>query len=101
MNHFRRFQQDDMVTYTGSKFAKELHGALGIVVAHVQGSDNGIVVAFGKDAYILDETKHLTRFQGKLKTEGSQHEPKGPAVEKRKGVGGGGKRRVVDQDASE
>lgn len=98
MNHFRRFQQGDMVSYTGSKFAKELNGALGIVDAHVQGSENGIIVSFGKDAYILDETRHLTRFQGKVKTEG--HEPKGPAVEKRKGVGGG-KRRVVDQDASE
>jgi hypothetical protein len=87
-----------MVSYTGSKFAKELNGALGIVDAHVQGSDNGIIVSFGKDAYILDETKHLTRFQGKVRTEGAD-ERKGPAVEKRKGVGAGGKRRVVDQEA--
>jgi hypothetical protein len=90
-----------MVTYTGNKFAKDLQGSLGIVHAFVGGTDNGVVVTFGSDAYILDETRHLAPFQGKLRTErGDEKKPAGPDVQKRRGVGAG-KRRVVDQDSSE
>lgn len=97
MNHFRRFQQGDMVTYTGTKFAKDLQGSLGIVHAFVEGTETGVVVVFGSDAFILDETRHICPFQGEVSIRGGEtQKPTGPEVQKRKGVG---KRRAVDQGA--
>lgn len=100
MDSYRRFQQGDMVTYTGSKFAKELHGALGIVHGFVDKTDHGVVVDFGKDSYIVNEVRCLTAFQGKRKTEDDEKEESkgGPDVSKRRP---GAKRRVVDQGESE
>lgn len=94
-----RFMQGDKVSYVGTKHAKELHGKLGYIVGRVQNADHEVCVDFGEDAYVMDERHHLSRFQGKEKTDG-HHDPKGPAVEKRKGVGGG-RKRVVDQEAGE
>ena len=99
MNHLKRFQQGDQVQYSGGKY-KDLHGALGEVVAHVAGSDCLAVVSFGKEAYILDENRCLVPFQAKAKSLlGEEQKPSGPEVQKRR-PGGGGKRRN-DQDASE
>lgn len=94
--YHKRFQQGDKVSYSGSKFAKELHGKLGIVCGHVANQEGGIVVDFGEDSYVLDENRHLTRFQGKEKKEGEQDDKGkgGPEVTKRKT-----KKRVVDQEA--
>lgn len=103
-----KFQNGDKVQYVGRKLASELSGKLGVVVARVGGTDNGVVVEFGgRDAYIMDETQHLARFQGKepsphldgdkVSTGKADKKVAGPEVERRKGVGGG-KRRNADQD---
>jgi hypothetical protein len=96
MNNFRRFQIGAKVTYIGEKLAKELSGSLGIVEGFVGGQPNGVVVTFGSDAYVMDATRHLTEFQGKLKSESHEEEKKDPPVEKRKGVS---KRKTEDQDS--
>lgn len=82
---FHKFQQNDKVTYVGSKLGKTLHGKIGIVCARIEKTDSGVVVEFGDDAYVMDE-KHLSKFKA---TEGPRDQ--GPEVTKRK-------RRMVDQD---
>lgn len=57
-----RFMIDDKVSYAGKKFAGILSGKVGIVVGRVAGTESGIVVEFEKDAYVLDENKHLSVF---------------------------------------
>ncbi len=59
----RLYQQGDKVSYCGKKFASDLNGKLGEVVARVEGTEHGIVVDFGDNAYVLDEEKHVTRFR--------------------------------------
>jgi hypothetical protein len=93
------FMREDKVTYTGSTFAKELHGKLGVVIAPIANSESGYVVNFGgKDDYVMSGD-HLTPFHGKIKEDGepSRDEKGGVEVTKRKP--GGGKRRVIDQEA--
>ena len=85
-----KFQQGDKVQYCGER-VKELSGKLGVVHARVQNTETGVVVDFGNDCYILDEQRHLTRFQGK---EGLPHsheddgkndkKPAGPEIVRRK-----------------
>jgi hypothetical protein len=59
--HFKKFQQDDKVTYKGTRFARELHGKLGVVCSRVQNRPSGVVVDFGDDAYVMDES-NLSKF---------------------------------------
>jgi hypothetical protein len=88
--YLKRFNQGDAVSYTGRKYAKELHGKRGMVVCRVQGSDVGVVVEFGSDdSYLMDEVRHLAPFRGK--TEEEVAATKEPEVQKRRG------RRVVTQ----
>lgn len=100
--HFKRFQQGDSVQYAGDKehLAKELNGMEGTVVGRVQNSEVGVVVDFGGDAYIMDETRHLARFVKRQKPEAEAQ--KGPEVQKRRGVsdqgGKGKKRRNQEED---
>lgn len=97
MNLFKRFQAGDKVTYIGTKFAQKLSGSLGIVDAHIQGSESGVVVSFGDDSYVMDENKHLARFQGKLKESSPETEkerPKDVEVTKRRGT----KRKMESDD---
>lgn len=85
--YLKQFQQGDKVTYIGHRFAQKLSGALGIVDAHVRNSKSGIVVTFGSDSYVMDES-HLTKFQGRMReTEPVADEaPKDVEVVKRKGA---------------
>lgn len=88
MNLFKRFQAGDKVTYIGSKYAQKLSGSVGVVDAHVQNSESTVVVTFGDDSYVMDEYKHLTRFQGRLKDpspEGEREKPKDVEVTRRRG----------------
>jgi hypothetical protein len=81
---FRKFQQDDKVTYIGTKFSKELHGSVGVVDGRVGGTDTGVVVSFGGDeSYVMDE-KHLTRFVAKPKDDSKEESKGGPEVSKRR-----------------
>lgn len=91
MHTFKRFSQGDKVTYIGSKYAAELSGSVGVVDGHVQNADGEIVVSFGTHSYVMDENRHLTKFQGKMNSERSEKEqsPKDVEVTKRRG----GKRR--------
>jgi hypothetical protein len=68
-----KFYNGDKVSYCGKKYAKELAGQLGEVIAHVQNAENEVVVAFDKDDYILDEVHSITKFQGHLKEEKDLH----------------------------
>lgn len=98
-----KFQMGDEVSYAGEKLAKELSGVLGVIHSRVSNTEREVVVVFGKDAYVLDETRHLTKFNGKRSSDGTaipvvkDKKAGGPAVEKRKGIGAG-KRRSADQD---
>jgi hypothetical protein len=69
----QRYQQGDKVSYTGEKFAKDLHGKLGVVCGRVGNTEHGVVVDFGDESYVMDEARHLTPFQGKLKSETPEH----------------------------
>lgn len=90
--YLNRFQQGDKVQYCGERLAKDLAGRLGVVHARVQNSEREVVVDFGSDSYILDETTHLTRFQGKegpARTDGNPNQKQdkkaaGPEVVRRK-----------------
>lgn len=101
--HFRRFMIGDRVSYFGERFAKDLQGKLGHVISHVHNSDNGVVVEFGdKDAYILDETRHLARFLGF--TKGEKHDRAGTGMDTEKSKGPEVQRRkprIVDQSEGE
>jgi hypothetical protein len=106
--YFKRFQNGDKVQYCGEKLASELSGKLGVVLARVQNVDDELVVDFGNGAYIMDENRDLTKFQGR---EAPVHVPgdkptkvdkkvAGAEVQKRRGVGGG-KRTAASQDSGE
>ncbi len=47
------FMPNDMVTYAGKKFARELNGKIGHVCARVEKSPDSVVVEFGDDSYIM------------------------------------------------
>lgn len=99
---FKKFQQGDKVQYVGRKFAAELNSSLGVIDAHVNGSDTEVVVSFGQHSFVMD-SKSLSHFQGKVKEEQLSEKK----VYKDDSVGGaevhrrkpGGKRR--NQEASE
>lgn len=87
--YYNRFQQGDEVQYAGKKesLAKIVSGKQGTVVARVGCSESEVVVDFGGNAYIVDETTDLARF---VKRERPAHETEsnaGPEVTKRRGVG--------------
>jgi hypothetical protein len=79
--HLNRFGQGDKVSYAGEKFAKDLHGKLGIICGRIGGTEHGVVVDFGEDSYVMDEERHLVPFQGKLRSE----TPEGGKDEKKRG----------------
>jgi ribonucleotide monophosphatase NagD (HAD superfamily) len=99
--YLNRFQQGDEVSYVGEKFVGEIAAKVGVVLARVGGSDSEVVVAFGSDAYIVDENVHLARARGgravvsnqdNVPGEKAEKKVAGPEVSKRKGVGGGKRR---------
>lgn len=102
MNHFRKFQIGSEVAYAGAKFAKELGGSKGVIDAFIGGEEHGVAVSFGtgpEDHYVMDD-RSLAPWKERPKTDHKdKHDAKGPAVEKRKGVGS--RKRVVDQEAGE
>lgn len=84
------FMPGDHVSYTGEKL-KELRKARDLfVVAPVGGSERGLVVESGGDAFIVDRD-NLTKYRPSPKEE---KEEKGPVVEKRRGT----KKRGADLD---
>jgi len=93
--NFRRFRAGDKVSYVGYKFAQKLSGSLGIVDAQVNGTSSGLVVSFGNDSYVMDES-HLVSFQGKVQEvredQVEEEKPKDVEVTKRRG-----KRRSEDE----
>jgi hypothetical protein len=78
MNHAPIFMPFDKVSYTGTRFAKELHGDLGIVLTRVQNQPSHYVVDFSKESYVLHES-YLMPFQqspDKKKHTGPEVEPR-------------------------
>lgn len=49
------FSRDDRVVYTGQKFAKELSGKIGFVVAPVDKDPGVWVIDFPEDSYTMSE----------------------------------------------
>lgn len=92
-----KFMMHDKVSYIGKRHAQDLQGKLGEIVGRVDRSDNGVVVDFGEDVYVMDETKHLTHFQGFLK--GDKEEKKDVEVKKRRPSRG--KKQDQEEDSSE
>jgi hypothetical protein len=82
-----RFTLGEKVSYTGTKHRSDLAGKLGEIVGRVTNSETGVVVSFGgKDAYICDEMKHLSPFQGHIKGggDGEKSEKKDDKVQYRR-----------------
>lgn len=69
--------RDDRVVYVGSKFAKELGGKIGEVVAKIDGEKDGFVVEFGGDAYVMPG-KSLSKYKATSK------EDTGPEVHQKR-----------------
>lgn len=86
--YHRKFQQGDLVKYTGKKLG-ELAGKVGEICGRVAGTDSGVTVDFGEDqAYIMSENV-LERTVAKPKFEGGEADNKKkqqPEVQKRRGV---------------
>jgi hypothetical protein len=85
--YHRKFQQGDLVKYTGEKL-KELNGKIGSICGRIAGTDTGVVVDFGEDqAFVMSEGV-LAKTVAKPKAEDVEVEKrKMPDVQKRKGVG--------------
>ncbi len=85
--YHRKFQQGDLVKYTGDKLTG-LNGKVGEICGRVGGTESGVTVDFGDDqAYIMSEGV-LARTVAKPKAEGGEDDKKKqPEVQKRKGVG--------------
>lgn len=86
--YHRKFQQGDLVKYTGERLGKELNGKIGEICGRIAGTDSGVVVDFGEDqAYVMSEGV-LAKTVAKPKVEDVEVEKKKtPDVQKRKGVG--------------
>ncbi len=86
--YHRKFQQGDLVKYTGEKLAKEMNGKIGSICGRIGGTDTGVCVDFGEDqAYVMSEDV-LAKTVAKPKVEeGETEKKKQPEVQKRKGVG--------------
>lgn len=84
--YHRKFQQGDLVKYTGKKLG-ELSGKVGEICGRVAGTETGVTVDFGEDqAYIMSENV-LERTERKAKSEeGDSEKKKQPEVQKRRGV---------------
>jgi hypothetical protein len=81
------YQLGDKVSYVGVKYAGDIGGKMGEIVARVQNAPEEFVVDFGSDTLIVGE-KHITKFQGHLKPNPEHQEEKkakGPKVEQRRG----------------
>ena len=85
--YHRKFQQGDLVKYTGEKL-RELNGKIGSICGRIAGTESGVCVDFGEDqAYVMSEGV-LVKTVAKPKTEDVEVEKKKqPEVQKRKGVG--------------
>ena len=49
--------QDDRVVYVGSKYASELRGKIGYIIAAIEKEKNGWVVEFGGETYVMPSSK--------------------------------------------
>jgi len=79
-----QYMQGDKVSYVGEKLKGDLAGALGIICAPVVNQEGGYVVDFGRDSYVVHESK-LSPFQGQAKAPEEQTKKKDVKVEKRRG----------------
>lgn len=50
------FLAGDKVKYVGQKFSHELHSKLGVVLGPIKNQSCGVVVDFGDDAYVVNES---------------------------------------------
>jgi hypothetical protein len=58
----------DLVKYVGGTFSKDLHSKTGIVVAHIEGEPNGIIVEFGDNTYVLNVSSLYSTHRSPSKT---------------------------------
>lgn len=92
------FQVGDKVSYKGSKFSRELHGHLGIVLARIEKTQNGVVVDFGDDAYVMDEVHSLVPFQGQERAPKDKGSKEKLSKQKLGAIEVSPRRRIVDQE---
>jgi hypothetical protein len=63
----------DLVKYIGGTFSKDLHSKTGVVVAHIKGEPNGVVVEFGDNTYVLNISSlsnlHKSSFPSSIKND--------------------------------
>ena len=62
------FSRDDRVVYTGSKYAGELGGKIGFVVAPVDRQPGAWVIDFPSDSYVMSE-RVLEKYRPSTKDE--------------------------------
>jgi hypothetical protein len=94
----RQYQLDDKVVYTGEKLRGDLGGKMGVILAPIEGNEDGFVVDFGSDVYVMS-SKVLATFQGHIRSPEDKRQPekkerKDLQVEKRRG-----NKRAQDEDS--